>query len=63
MSYSLLRITVKMLDVSYYVIVHITRTTCYIDQMGAWYDKRTAVEVVNMRLWEQLKVHVEHRTH
>ena len=24
--------------------------------MGAWYDKKTAVEVVNSRLWQQLKV-------
>ena len=24
--------------------------------MSAWYDKRTQVEVVNLKLWEQLKV-------
>ena len=24
--------------------------------MGAWYDKKTAMEVVNTRLWLQLKV-------
>ena len=35
----------------------VTRVTTYIDPMGAWYDKKTAVEVVNMRLWQQLKVH------
>ena len=28
--------------------------------MGAWYDKRTATEVVNMRLWQQLKVSWAH---
>ena len=33
-----------------------TRTTTYIDQMSAWYDKRTTTEVVNIKLWEQLKV-------
>ncbi|CAI8048928.1 WASH complex subunit 5 [Geodia barretti] len=33
-----------------------TRSTSYIDQMGAWYDKKTSVEVVNSRLWLQLKV-------
>jgi WASH complex subunit strumpellin len=27
--------------------------------MGAWYDKKTAVEVVNMRLWQQLKEAVD----
>ena len=35
-----------------------TRTTTYIDQMSAWYDKRTTTEVVNIKLWEQLKVSV-----
>ena len=39
------------------ILSSVTRVTTYIDQMGAWYDKRTAVEVVNMRLWQQLKVH------
>ena len=34
----------------------VSRTTGYIDQMSAWYDKRTAAEVVNLKLWEQLKV-------
>lgn len=33
-----------------------TRTTTYIDQMSSWYDKRTTTEVVNIKLWEQLKV-------
>ena len=32
------------------------RTTSYIDQMSAWYDKRTTQEVVNLKLWEQLQV-------
>ena len=34
----------------------VSRTTGYIDQMSAWYDKKTAAEVVNLRLWGQLKV-------
>jgi WASH complex subunit strumpellin len=36
-----------------------TRSTSYIDQMGAWYDKKTSVEVVNSRLWQQLKEAVD----
>lgn len=35
------------------------RTTGYIDQMSAWYDKKTAAEVVNLRLWGQLKEAVD----
>lgn len=35
-----------------------TRSTTFIEQMSAWYDKRTNQEVVNLRLWEQLQVHV-----
>ena len=31
------------------------RTTTYIDQMNAWYDKKTTQELVNLKLWEQLK--------
>ena len=31
------------------------RTTTYIDQMNAWYDKKTSQELVNLKLWEQLK--------
>jgi len=27
--------------------------------MGAWYDKRTSQEVVNLRLWEQLQEAVD----
>ena len=37
-----------------------TRTTTFIEQMSAWYDKRTNQEVVNLRLWEQLQVHAFH---
>ena len=33
-----------------------TRYTTYIDQMSAWYDKRTGHEVLNLKLWYQLKV-------
>ena len=33
-----------------------TRATTFIDQMSAWYDKKTQQEVLNLRLWEQLKV-------
>lgn len=32
-----------------------TRATTFIDQMSAWYDKKTQQEVLNLRLWEQLK--------
>ena len=32
------------------------RVTTYIDQMSAWYDKKTNLEVVNLRLWEYLEV-------
>lgn len=33
-----------------------TRYTTYIDQMSAWYDKKTGMEVLNLKLWHQLKV-------
>ena len=32
------------------------RVTTYIDQMSAWYDKKTNLELVNLRLWEYLEV-------
>lgn len=32
------------------------RVTTYIDQMSAWYDKKTNLEVINLRLWEYLEV-------
>ncbi|XP_020632450.1 WASH complex subunit 5-like [Orbicella faveolata] len=32
-----------------------TRTTCYIDQMGAWYDSRTKQEVMNLLILKQLQ--------
>ena len=28
----------------------------YVDQMSAWYDKKTNLEVVNLKLWDQLQV-------
>ena len=31
------------------------RTTCYIDQMGAWYDSRTKQEVMNLLILKQLQ--------
>ena len=31
------------------------RTTCYIDQMGAWYDIRTKQEVMNLLILKQLQ--------
>ena len=33
------------------------RTTTYIDPMSAWYDNRNKLEVVNLKIWGQLKVH------
>lgn len=33
-----------------------TRSTSFIEQMSAWYDKRTMAEVLNIKIWEQLKV-------
>ena len=33
-----------------------TRFTTYIDQMSAWYDKKTGQEILNLKLWQQLKV-------
>lgn len=33
-----------------------TYHTTYIDQMSAWYDKRTKLEILNLKLWHQLKV-------
>ena len=35
-----------------------TRFTTYVDQMSAWYDKRTNMEILNLKLWQQLKVGV-----
>lgn len=32
-----------------------TKTTCYIDQMGAWYDNRTKQEVMNLLILKQLQ--------
>lgn len=32
-----------------------TKTTCYIDQMGAWYDSRTKQEVMNLLILRQLQ--------
>ena len=34
-----------------------TRHTIFVEQMSAWYDKRTNQEVVNLKLWEQLQVY------
>ena len=36
-----------------------TRFTTYIDQMSAWYDKRTTQEILNLKLWHQLKEAVD----
>lgn len=33
-----------------------TRLTTFVEQMSAWYDKKSNTEVVNLRLWEQLMV-------
>ena len=33
-----------------------TRYTTYVDQMSAWYDKKTNMEILNLKLWHQLKV-------
>ena len=33
-----------------------TRQTTFIEQMSAWYDKKTNQEVVNLKLWERLQV-------
>ncbi|XP_073257126.1 WASH complex subunit 5-like isoform X2 [Porites lutea] len=32
-----------------------TKTTCYIDQMGAWYDSRTKQEVMNLLILKKLQ--------
>lgn len=32
------------------------RITSYIDPMSAWYDNRTKLEIVNLKIWGQLKV-------
>lgn len=37
----------------FYVLMF--RTTCYIDQMGAWYDSRTKQEVMNLLILRQLQ--------
>lgn len=37
-----------------------THTTTYVDQMSAWYNKRTTLEVLNLKLWQQLKVRDTH---
>ena len=34
---------------------YFVRTTCYIDQMGAWYDNRTKQEVMNLLILKQLQ--------
>lgn len=31
------------------------RVTCYIDQMGAWYDTKTKQEVMNLLILRQLQ--------
>ncbi|XP_065890140.1 WASH complex subunit 5-like [Dysidea avara] len=36
-----------------------TRTTSYIDPMSAWYDNRTRLEVVNLKVWGQLREAVD----
>ncbi len=33
-----------------------THTTSFIEQSSAWYDKRTMQEVLNIKIWEKLKV-------
>ncbi len=33
-----------------------THTTSFIEQRSAWYDKRTMQEVLNIKIWEKLKV-------
>lgn len=38
------------------------RQTTFVEQMSAWYDKRTNQELVTLKLWQQLQVRIEKHT-
>ena len=45
-------------DILVYVWKFCLLQTTFIDQMRAWYDKKTCVEVVNSQLWERVQVRI-----
>lgn len=44
-----------LIMILYFFYCYLFRVTCYIDQMGAWYDVRTKQEVMNLLVLRQLK--------